>query len=135
VIDVAEFLRETRIASIFARDGSGIVRLQVNPGEELQPGKLVISARARRSAITGRGGRDDGGRAAKIAFNSKYLRTCSRCWTSRRWALETTNPSSPGVLRPVARTTTSTWSCPCSSSGEVVHNPLFCRTPRAWRPQ
>ncbi|UCC90481.1 MAG: DNA polymerase III subunit beta, partial [Dehalococcoidia bacterium] len=32
VVDVAEFLRATKTASIFARDGSGIVRLMVTPG-------------------------------------------------------------------------------------------------------
>ncbi len=46
VADVSEFLRETRIASVFARDGSGIVRLVVTPGEGLTPGKIMISARA-----------------------------------------------------------------------------------------
>ncbi|GAH64950.1 unnamed protein product, partial [marine sediment metagenome] len=35
VVDVAEFLRATKTASIFARDGSGIVRLVVAPGGEL----------------------------------------------------------------------------------------------------
>ena len=32
MVDVSEFLRETRIAAIFARDGSGIIRLQFAPG-------------------------------------------------------------------------------------------------------
>jgi DNA polymerase-3 subunit beta len=104
VIDVAEFLRETRIASIFARDGSGIVRLQVNPGEELQPGKLVISARAEEIGDN-RGELDVTmeGEAAKIAFNSKYLQDVLQVLDVSQVALETTNPSSPGVLRPVGQ--------------------------------
>jgi len=104
VVDVAEFLRETRIASIFARDGSGIVRLQVNPGEELQPGKLVISARA--EEIGDNRGEVDvtvEGEAAKIAFNSKYLQDVLQVLDVSQVALETTNPSSPGVLRPVGQ--------------------------------
>ena len=44
LVQVSEFLQETRLASIFARDGSGIVRLQVQPGEELTPGKLMIGS-------------------------------------------------------------------------------------------
>src|SRR3990172_6139518 len=40
VAEVGEFLRETRIASVFARDGSGIVRLVVTPGEGITPGKI-----------------------------------------------------------------------------------------------
>ncbi len=100
VVDVAEFLRETRIASIFARDGSGIVRLQVNPGEELAPGKLIISARA--EEIGDNRGEIDAaveGEAAKIAFNSKYLQDVLQVLDGGQVALETTSPSSPGVLR------------------------------------
>ncbi|MBI2172220.1 MAG: DNA polymerase III subunit beta, partial [Chloroflexi bacterium] len=41
-----EFTRATRTASIFARDGSGIVRLQIVPGAGGGPGKMVVSARA-----------------------------------------------------------------------------------------
>ncbi len=41
-----DFLRATKTASIFARDGSGIVRLMVTTGSELTPGKLTISARS-----------------------------------------------------------------------------------------
>jgi DNA polymerase-3 subunit beta len=36
-VEVGDFLRETRIASVFARDGSGIVRLVVSPGEAMSP--------------------------------------------------------------------------------------------------
>ena len=31
VVDVDDFMRSARVAAIFARDGSGIVRLQVQP--------------------------------------------------------------------------------------------------------
>ena len=102
VVEVGEFLRETRIASIFARDGSGIVRLQANPGEELQPGKLVISARA--EEIGDNRGEIDvtmEGEAAKIAFNSKYLQDVLQVLDGGQVALETTSPSSPGVIKPV----------------------------------
>jgi len=46
VVDVAEFLRATKTASIFARDGSGIVRIVVGPGADTSPGKVTISARS-----------------------------------------------------------------------------------------
>ncbi|MEE8318151.1 MAG: DNA polymerase III subunit beta, partial [Dehalococcoidales bacterium] len=46
VVNVADFLRATRTASIFARDGSGIVRLVITPGAELGPAKLTVSARS-----------------------------------------------------------------------------------------
>ncbi|MDP2948364.1 MAG: DNA polymerase III subunit beta, partial [Chloroflexota bacterium] len=104
VIDVGEFLRETRIAAIFARDGSGIVRLQVTPGEELSPGKLVISARA--EEIGDNRGEIDAsveGEAAKVAFNSRYLQDVLQVLDCAQVALETSGSSSPGVLRPVGQ--------------------------------
>ena len=101
-VDVAEFLRATRTASIFARDGSGIVRLIVVPGGELSPGKMTISARSEEI------GEDIGeidavveGTEAKIAFNGKYLTDVLNVLKETQVSLETTNPSSPGIIRPV----------------------------------
>ncbi|MGI8552983.1 MAG: DNA polymerase III subunit beta, partial [Dehalococcoidia bacterium] len=102
LVEVNEFLRETRIASIFARDGSGIVRLQVQSGEELTPGKVMIYARA--EEIGDNQGEIDAtveGEAAKIAFNGKYLQDVLSVLDADRVALETSSPSSPGVIRPV----------------------------------
>jgi DNA polymerase-3 subunit beta len=102
VVSVSEFLRETRISSIFSREGSGIVRLQVTPGEELSPGQLQISARA--DEVGDNEGEIDAsvdGDASKIAFNSKYLQDVLSVLDSGQVALEMTSPSSPGVLRPV----------------------------------
>lgn len=102
VVDVAEFLRATRMASIFARDGSGIVRLIMTPGTELTPGKLNISARA--EEIGDNVGEIDAlidGEPAKIAFNAKYLSDVLSVLHQNQVALETTTSSSPGVLRPV----------------------------------
>jgi len=102
VVDVAEFLRATRMASIFARDGSGIVRLIMTPGTELTPGKLNISARA--EEIGDNVGEIDAlidGEPAKIAFNAKYLSEVLSVLHQNQVALETTTSSSPGVLRPV----------------------------------
>ena len=102
VVDVAEFLRAARTASIFARDGSGIVRLVVTPGGETTPGKMIVSARSEEL------GDDVGeidatveGEEAKIAFNGKYLTEVLSVLREPQVVLETTNPSSPGVIRPV----------------------------------
>jgi DNA polymerase-3 subunit beta len=102
VVDVAEFLRAIRMASIFARDGSGIVRIMVSPGVELTPGKLNISARA--EEVGDNVGEIDAmvdGEAAKIAFNAKYLSDVLSVLDEKQVALESTTSSSPGVLRPV----------------------------------
>jgi len=103
VVNADEFKRETRIAAIFARDGSGIVRLQVAPGNAM-PGTLTISARA--DEIGDNEGKLDAqvdGDASKIAFNSRYLQDVLNALNGDV-ALETTSPSSPGVFRPVGET-------------------------------
>ncbi|MDO8616816.1 MAG: DNA polymerase III subunit beta [Dehalococcoidia bacterium] len=101
-IDMRQFLQETRIAGIFARDGAGIVRVQMEPGEDSQPGKMTVSARA--EEIGEHRGEMDvkmEGEPSKIAFNSRYLQDVLQVLDAEKVALETTTPSSPGVLRPV----------------------------------
>jgi len=102
VIDMRQFLQETRIAAIFARDGSGIVRVQLQPGEDVAPGKMIVSARA--EEIGEHRGEMDvkiEGEASKVAFNSKYLQDVLQVLDCSQVALETSTPSSPGVIRPV----------------------------------
>ncbi len=102
VVTVSDFLRETRIASVFARDGSGIVRLVVSPGEGVTPGTVKISARAEEigdnegvidAAVTGEG--------VKIAFNGKYLQDVLQAMDGGEVSLQTSGPSSQGAFRPV----------------------------------
>jgi len=102
VVNVDEFQRAARTASIFARDGSGIVRLVTTPGSELTPGKMTVSARS--EEIGDDVGEIDAtveGEEAKIAFNGKYLTEVLSVLRESQVALETTNPSSPGVIRPI----------------------------------
>jgi DNA polymerase-3 subunit beta len=101
-MDTAEFLRATRSASIFARGGSGIVRLVATPGGAPGVGKVTVSARA--EEIGDNEGDMDAvveGEEAKIAFNAKYLTDVLSVLDEERVALEVTNPSSPGVIRPI----------------------------------
>ena len=100
-VAVGEFVRETRIASIFARDGSGIVRIIATPGDG-GPGRLSIIARA--DEVGDNEGEIDAvvdGDEARIAFNGRYLSEVLAVMESDRVAIETSSPSSPGVLRPV----------------------------------
>jgi len=102
IVNIAEFLRATKTASIFARDGSGIVRLMITPGGEAAPGKLTVSARS--EEIGDDVGEIDAtveGDESKIAFNGKYLTDVLSVLNEAQVALETTNPSSPGLIRPV----------------------------------
>jgi DNA polymerase-3 subunit beta len=94
-VDVDEFKREARIAAIFARDGSGIIRLQV------EPGKLTVSAKA--DEVGNNEGSIDAeveGEGSKIAFNSRYLQDVLNA-LGGKVRLEMTSASSQGVFRPV----------------------------------
>ncbi len=100
VISTPEFLRATKTAAIFARDGSGIVRLQITP--ENGGGRVSVSARSEQ--VGDNMGEIDAkveGDAAKIAFNGKYLTDVLGVIHEGEIALETTTPSSPGVIRPL----------------------------------
>ena len=104
IVDVDEFKREARIAAIFARDGSGIIRLQIAPGQGGAPGQLTISARADEIGENeGQIDADVSGDATKIAFNSRYLSDVLAALNGKV-ALEMTSPSSQGVFRPVGET-------------------------------
>lgn len=103
VVDVAQFLRAVKTASIFARDSSGIVRLMAVPsGSELNPGRLIVSARA--EEVGDDVGEIDAaidGTEVKIAFNGRYMLDVLSVLPQEKVALETTSSSSPGVIRPV----------------------------------
>ena len=97
-VGVQEFLRAARTASIFARDGAGIIRIHIAPGE---PGTLQVAARAEEvgensTELT----TNVEGEEAKVAFNSRYLMDVLGAISEERVAVEVTTPSSPGVLRP-----------------------------------
>ena len=114
VLDLQQFLRAARSAAIFARDGSGIVRLQMTPSAEAaasegnggRAGKVMISARAEEM-----GDNQDEvdtiieGEESKIAFNSKYLLEVLSVMERGEVALETSTPSSPGVFKPIGSDT------------------------------
>lgn len=104
ILDLQETLRAARTAAIFARDGSNIVRMHVQPngeGEEAG-GRVVISARSEEV-----GDNEDvvdvaelEGEEGKIAFNSRYLLDVLSVLERGRVAIETTTSSSPGVFKP-----------------------------------
>ncbi len=111
VFDLQDLLRAARSSAIFARDGSGIIRLQMLPGQEgssdssaeANTGKVVISAKAEEIGDN----LDEvdtiiEGEESKIAFNSKYLLDVLSVMEKGEIALETTTSSSPGVFRPIS---------------------------------
>ena len=104
IFDTNALQRAVRSASIFARDGSNIVRMQlVPPSEDDDNGKALISARSEEV-----GDNEDvvdaeslEGEESKIAFNSRYLMDVLAVLDKGNVVLETTTASSPGVFKPV----------------------------------
>ncbi len=103
VIDLPALLRAVRTASIFARDGSNIIRLQLAPGNgEGNAGKVIVSARSEEVGDNEDEVDAEGieGGEGKIAFNSRYLLEVLSVLEKGKVALETTTSSSPGVFKP-----------------------------------
>jgi len=103
VMDLPTVLRAARTASIFARDGSNIIRMHLMPAEaDTEPPKVEISARSEEV-----GDNEDTvdldeieGEEGKIAFNSRYLLDVLSVLEKGKVVLETTTSSSPGVFKP-----------------------------------
>ena len=105
VIPRDSFMQATRAASTFARDGSGIIRLNISSDEQEEAGKIAVSARAEElgdyegevdAQVMGKESE------SKIAFNSRFLTDVLDVLEDGDVALETQTPSSPGVIRPAA---------------------------------
>jgi DNA polymerase-3 subunit beta len=103
VMDLPTVLRAARTASIFARDGSNIIRMHLMLAEaDTESPKVEISARSEEV-----GDNEDTvdldeieGEEGKIAFNSRYLLDVLSVLEKGKIALETTTSSSPGVFKP-----------------------------------
>ena len=93
LVDRDELRRAIDICAVLARSGSNIIRL-VSHGDELQMfsrseevGNTEVAILAEMTGHT------------QIAFNCRYLRDIANAPGSDFIAIETTNPSSPGVFR------------------------------------
>ncbi|MFP6678528.1 MAG: DNA polymerase III subunit beta, partial [Dehalococcoidia bacterium] len=99
-----DFLQATRAAAIFARDGSGIVRLIVSPGDDDGSGTVTVASRAEELGDNeGKFEATIDGDEAKVAFDSRYLLDVLGVLGTGTVTLETTTPSSPGVIRATDR--------------------------------
>jgi DNA polymerase-3 subunit beta len=99
-IDLQRMVQATRAASVFARDGSGIIRLIMSPGENGDGGSVAISSRAEEM------GDNKGiveakveGDESKIAFNARFLTDVLSVMRGDDVVIETTTASSPGLFR------------------------------------
>jgi DNA polymerase III subunit beta len=102
VLSTGDFLNASRRASLFAREAANIIRLSIQPGEELVPGRISVTAT---SAEVGDNVNDVDavveGDGLTIAFNARYLTEVLGALTCQKVGLETNSATNPGVLRPV----------------------------------
>jgi DNA polymerase-3 subunit beta len=99
VISTDAFLKACKQAEIFARDGSHIARINVSPGDELQPGSVEISAQSEET------GSSEAvidatieGQPILIAFNVRFLREVLDVVDTPNVAIETTASAAPGMI-------------------------------------
>jgi DNA polymerase-3 subunit beta len=103
VVSTDALLKACKQAEIFARESSHIARLDIRAGEaELKPGTIEIFAQ---SEETGSNetvvDASIEGPSLLIAFNVRYLRDVLEVVRTPNVALETTQASSPGVVKPL----------------------------------
>jgi len=105
-LDTNAFLKAVRVASLFARDGSNIVQLQVTPsdGGAAPPARGTVTLTATSADLGDNVSEMDAlveGTGIEIAFSAKYLADVLSVIGTEQVVLETEGPTSPGVLRPV----------------------------------
>lgn len=102
VLETQELAKAVKLASYFASASANIVRLTMEPGGELGPGKLTISANA--AEVGDNKGSLDGmiaGEGGQIALNVKFLADALNAIKTPQIALETQTAQNPGVFKPV----------------------------------
>lgn len=107
VMNTNELQNAVKAASVFARESSNTVRLNISSGGDaasMGGGSVVVTAQ---SAETGDNvGEIDAtveGDPIEIAFNARFLADVLGVLNAPQVALETSGAASPGVLRPVGR--------------------------------
>ncbi|MGB8648870.1 MAG: DNA polymerase III subunit beta, partial [Anaerolineae bacterium] len=104
VMNTSDLQSAVKAASVFAREASNIVRLNITPTNEMGAGKVVIAAT---SAETGDNvGEIDAqvnGDPVEIAFNARFMSDVLNVLHAPQVLLETSSAASPGVLKPVGR--------------------------------
>jgi DNA polymerase-3 subunit beta len=104
IMSRSELQNAVKAASVFAREASNIVRLNISSGNDMGGGKVVIAAQ---SAETGDNvGEIDAtvdGDPIEIAFNARFLADVLGVLNAPQVALETSSAASPGVVKPVGR--------------------------------
>ncbi len=102
VVGTADFLKAVRMAAIFARDAANICNLQVVPNGNDGFGSLIVAATSTEYGdnVSELDARIEG-QPIEVAFNARYMLDALSVIDTAEVALETRDPSSPGVIKPV----------------------------------
>jgi DNA polymerase-3 subunit beta len=104
LLDTQELIKAVKLSSFFALQSQGVVKLVIEPGGEMGPGKLTISANA--AEVGDNVGELDGmvtGEGGQLAMNVKFLNEALNAMKTAQVALETRTAQSPGVFKPVGQ--------------------------------
>ena len=102
VVSTNSLLKACKQAEIIAREGTNVIRLNIKPAGEMEPGSVEINAQTEET------GANENcveasieGQPLLIAFNVKYLREVLDNIKTPNVSLETGVSNSPGVIKPV----------------------------------
>ncbi|NJO05189.1 MAG: DNA polymerase III subunit beta [Chloroflexaceae bacterium] len=104
LLDTQELSKAVKLAALFASASQNVVKLTMESGGDLGPGKLIISANA--AEVGDNQGELDGlvsGAGGQIALNVKFLNEALSVIKTPQVALETQSAQSPGVFKPVGQ--------------------------------
>ncbi|GIV95867.1 MAG: DNA polymerase III subunit beta [Herpetosiphonaceae bacterium] len=102
ILSTSELTAAVKRAALFAAASGNVIKLTMEPGGDLRPGRLTLSANAAEvgenieevdALIEGEGG--------QLALNARYLQEALNSVGSDQLAIETQTPASPGVFKPV----------------------------------
>lgn len=105
ILNASELQEAVKRQTVFARESSNIVRLNISSGSDMDGGKVSIEAQ---SAETGDGVSEIDAQVETynekpldvIAFNARFLNEAVTACGSPQIALELNDAASPGVIRP-----------------------------------
>jgi DNA polymerase-3 subunit beta len=101
VVDTTALSKAVKLASYFASASQNVVKLNFEPGSELAPGRMVLSANA--AEVGDNTGEVDGtieGAGGQIALNVKLLGEALASIKTPKVIIDIQGPAAPGVLSP-----------------------------------
>ncbi len=104
VVDRQAFHHAVKQAAIFARTAANMARLQIVPGSELAPGRLMVTATS--AELGDNVGELDAaveGAQIEIAFDTRYLADVLSVMDTPQVVVDTIDAQSPGVFRPAGK--------------------------------